>query len=299
MITADIFGGLGNQFFIVFATISLAMHNKSNFYFVRTKQKQEEERKDRPTYWNNIFLKLEPFLYTNETKPVFEKEYVYNELEFKYSIVLGNICNKVLEMENDNEAVLRLHGYFQSFQYFSEYYPIIYKLLKIDEQKRELLNYLDLSDFGEYDKTISMHFRIGDYLHQQQNHPVLKKDYYKNAISTMKIMKPSLNMVLYFCEKENIEQVERIVDELKTIFPTMKFILADQKQAIADWQQLLLMSCCANNIIANSTFSWWGAYLNTHPGKIVIYPKTWFGPALSAIHDVSHLFPDEWICIEE
>ena len=173
-------------------------------------------------------------------------------------------------------------------------------MLKIDEQKIEILNKCIqsgmLSSEDEIYNSVSMHFRIGDYLHQQHNHPVLKEGYYKSALSIIKIMKPSLNIVFYFCEKENLEQVERIVDELRKIFP-MKFILADQ--TMADWQQLLFMSCCANNIIANSTFSWWGAYFNTHPGKIVIYPKTWFGPALSPTHDVCDLFPPEWICIEE
>lgn len=294
MITADIFGGLGNQLFIVFATISLAMRHKSNFYFV-SKKEEELERIDRPTYWNNILSSLDPFLYTNESKPIFDNEYVYKENNFRYNPELYSIYKTLSEIDPTKEIVLQLHGYFQSCKYFTEYYPMIYRLLKIDEQKIELFNYLELYAW-EYDKTVSMHFRIGDYLHQQHNHPVLKKDYYKNALSIIKIMKPSTDIVLYFCEKENLEQVERIVNELRTIFP-MKFILADQ--TMADWQQLLLMSCCANNIIANSTFSWWGAYLNTHLGKIVIYPETWFGPALSPTHDVSELCPPEWICIEE
>jgi len=53
------------------------------------------------------------------------------------------------------------------------------------------------------------------------------------------------------------------------------------------------MSCCHHNIIANSSFSWWSAYINTHSNKIVCYPSVWFGPTMS-YHNTSDLCPDEW-----
>ena len=58
---------------------------------------------------------------------------------------------------------------------------------------------------------------------------------------------------------------------------------------------MLLMSCCNHNIIANSTFSWWGAFLNNSSNKIVTYPDKWFGENIKK--DVSDLFPYEWKCI--
>jgi len=53
------------------------------------------------------------------------------------------------------------------------------------------------------------------------------------------------------------------------------------------------MSCCQHNIIANSSFSWWAAYFNTNPNKIICYPEKWFGPQLSQ-HNTKDLFPPSW-----
>ena len=69
------------------------------------------------------------------------------------------------------------------------------------------------------------------------------------------------------------------------------FLRADPE--LEDWEQLILMSLCRYNIIANSTFSWWGAYLNTNRKKKVVYPLTWFGPRIK--HGLQDLFPLDWI----
>jgi tellurite resistance-related uncharacterized protein len=80
--------------------------------------------------------------------------------------------------------------------------------------------------------------------------------------------------VLYFCENQDIDDVEPILFTLKEEFPDIIFERADT--LLDDWEQLIMMSLCRYNIIANSTFSWWGAYLNTYRDKIVVSPKTWF-----------------------
>ena len=66
---------------------------------------------------------------------------------------------------------------------------------------------------------------------------------------------------------------------------------------IDDWKQMVLMSLCDHNIIANSTFSWWGAYFNTNPKKIVTYPSKWFGEKLNHLN-ICDLFPIEWTQID-
>ena len=83
------------------------------------------------------------------------------------------------------------------------------------------------------------------------------------------------------------------------LFEDTIFIKVDD--SISDWKQLLLMSGCNYNIIANSSYSWWAAYMNTNEEKIVCYPDIWFGPKIlcNRSHDehMKDMFPYDWICI--
>ena len=62
-----------------------------------------------------------------------------------------------------------------------------------------------------------------------------------------------------------------------------------------DYIDLWIMNLCEHNIIANSSFSWWGAWLNQNPDKRVVAPKKWFGPAYNGVHDTKDLYPQSWI----
>ena len=105
--------------------------------------------------------------------------------------------------------------------------------------------------------------------------------------------------VLYFCEKEDNNIVLEMIKKLNDHFPDLLFIKVDD--SIMDWKQMLLMSCCDHNIIANSTFSWWGAYMNDSTKKIVCYPSIWFGVRVTQArsHDdyIKDLYPEDWIKI--
>ena len=96
---------------------------------------------------------------------------------------------------------------------------------------------------------------------------------------------------LYFCQKQDNNVVKKKIIILKEKFPQLTFIKAsDEKE---DWEQMLMMSCCEHNIIANSSFSWWGAYFNRNKDKIVCYPSVWFGSKSS--NNTKDLCPNEWI----
>jgi hypothetical protein len=132
-----------------------------------------------------------------------------------------------------------------------------------------------------------MHFRIGDFKDLQEYHPLLPVNYYINALKYASDNFSDDYDVLIFCEADDKHTVQIIIDQLNIKY---KFSFVDEN--IPDWKQMIMMSCCDINIIANSTFSWWGAYLNNLPNHVVLYPNIWFGPRIT--HDISDLFPPEW-----
>ena len=143
-----------------------------------------------------------------------------------------------------------------------------------------------------------MHFRIGDYILPKfkDAHPLIPINYYRNALKHIikKTHKEDWN-ILYFCEQKDNKIVKKKIKILKKSFPKIRFTKASDKKE--DWEQLLMMSCCEHQIIANSSFSWWGAYFNANRNKIVCYPSVWFGPKL-ADKDTSDLCPKSWVIIK-
>lgn len=271
MITTHLMGGLGNQLFQIFTTIAYALEHKIAFRFPDVYELPAGTT--RYTYWTTFLKYMTSFL----ERPDNLQLPIWNEPSFKYT--------QIPYYEN-----LKLCGYFQSPKYFENQTANILKLLRIEQQREELCStFNEIIGKDDYDETISMHFRIGDYKAIQHCHPVMPASYYTNALSFL-ISSKKYN-VLYFCEEVDKNDVETIIQKLGKTFKNMRFIRCPS--TFADWQQMLLMSLCTHNIIANSTFSWWGAYFNTNKDKIVFYPDKWFGPAIP--HDVSDLFPEEWI----
>ena len=262
MITCNLMGGLGNQIFQIFATIAYAIKSKNRFHFLKCETLGEGSTTIRPTYWNTFFSNVKPFLKNTLPQPIHvirEKEFPYNELP-------------IHEMINRDVII---YGYFQSYKYFQEYYAVIYRMLGLEKKKEEILDKLCLTN-ETLTNVISMHFRIGDYKKIQDYHPLATYEYYEKALQHIREKNPNQEFTIYyFCEEIDIDDVLLIIRPLEAKFPDYKFERANNE--LADWEQLLLMSCCHHNIIANSSFSWWAAYLNTQEDKIVCYPPVWFG----------------------
>jgi hypothetical protein len=275
MITCNLMGGLGNQLFQIFTTISHAMNLKVNFVFIDVDKLGGGQTIVRPTYWDNFLIKLKPF-----TSKLFPQMIIVKESGFRYNDL------NLYKYKKDN---ICLYGYFQSQKYFSENFYSICRLIGLEQIKKSVL---EKSGFTQYtlNETTSLHFRLGDYKKIQHFHPIMTYEYYKNSLDYFKIREKLKQNILYFCEEEDLEDVNETINKLKCDFPTLNFIRASND--LSDWEQMILMSCCRDNIIANSSFSWWGAHLNMNPHKIVCYPTVWFGDA--AGHDTRDLCPMDW-----
>ena len=137
-----------------------------------------------------------------------------------------------------------------------------------------------------------MHFRLGDYKKLADFHPIATPKYYENALNHFNKKFPETNFsILYFCEDADVIEVQETIKNLENIFPNYKFTRGTN--TLSDWQQMLYMSLCRHNIIANSSFSWWGAYFNANANKIVCYPSVWFGSTANI--DTRDLCPQEWV----
>ena len=184
-----------------------------------------------------------------------------------------------------------LYGYFQSYKYFQNYYEPICRMIKLDDMKENIIKKYNINP-NYLNNSISMHFRLGDYKIVSDFHPIMPYEYYKKSLSHFKNITDSnhdLN-ILFFCEDEDIDIVTNTINKLQNDFPNYTF---ERKYShLEDWEQMLLMSLCAHNIIANSSFSWWAAYFNSNVDKIVCYPSVWFGEKANI--DTSDLCPKKW-----
>jgi hypothetical protein len=272
MISVHIMGGLGNQLFQIFAGLSYALNaNQEIFFPYSEKSIGVTERK---VYWSSFLSSLHFFLI--KSLPKIE---ILREKGFEY--------NRIPKIFGKN---IYLYGYYQSYKYFESKYNEICNIIELKNKKNIVKEKYNKYDFID---SISMHFRIGDYINIQHNHPILSQTYYLNALQYLLEKDSNLKKVYYFAEKQDIIEVENNINFLKSKFPNLKFDYICNIEE--DWEEMLLMSMCENNIIANSTFSWWGAYFNNNPDKIVCYPSIWFGPGLK--HNTGDLFPPSWIKI--
>ncbi len=184
------------------------------------------------------------------------KYQVIQEVEFNYS----RSCLRVRDYSY-------LIGWFQHYQYFEMYREA---LLKEFTLKRELQIPIQLQHImGEY-QVISVHIRRGDYITDTRARKamcVCGRDYYVNAVKYLQSKLSNPHLFIFTNDEKWVEE------NLQFDLPS---VVISNHYNLTDIQEMVLMSLCNHNIIANSTFSWWGAWLNTHKDKIVIAPKKWF-----------------------
>ena len=175
---------------------------------------------------------------------------------------------------------VNLQGYFQTEKYFKHIEDEIRKDFTFNSEILEPCKEMVES----VDNPIALHVRRTDYVRNQANHNLLSIDYYDAALSEFD---DDRNVIVFsddplWCHDEGI-------------FADDSFIISENEDNRID---LCLMSLCNDFIIANSSFSWWGAWLSTNKDKKVITPSQWFGKTgYTKDHDTKDLIPDDWIKI--
>jgi hypothetical protein len=207
------------------------------------------------------------FLPLKDIKPTL----VYQETDFTY--------NKSVEYLTDGTD---LYGYFQSEKYFIESKKELISCLKfLPIHYKNTEKFFASNNLGNItNPKVSIHVRRGDYINLADYHPPCSLNYYKSAIQKF----------------ENIDSVFLVFsddiiwakDNLK--IPNTFFVELGDPYA-----ELCIMSQCDHNIIANSSFSWWGSYLNKNPNKIVVAPSKWFGKAVNK--DTKDIYCNDWIIV--
>lgn len=237
IISCEFMGGLGNQMFQASHAYAQGLKHNRPVVFRRY---SSTKLQGRPInyYINTIFRN---FTFIDEIKDfvkVDEESWEYSEIN-----------------PSDKNTVFT--GYFQSSKNFLGYDNIIKDLFSPDESHIDLI----IKKYPQilYPNTLSIHVRRGDYLRFPGVHPTVGKSYIDKAIS---LVEGYTHLFVFSDDKSWV----------KNNFDYGSMTIVDEE----DYMEIWIMSLCKNNIMSNSTFSWWGAFLNKSPNKI-ISPSVWFG----------------------
>ncbi len=292
MIIVQISGGLGNQLFQYALGRQLALkHNttlkldidiyqnpppgstKRQFELHNINIKAgiattEEITKIKRAHLNGLFKSI--YWRTQYMKPYYKRDIIKEKTNL--------FDRNILQSSN----FIYLEGYWQSEKYFTSIKDYLLKEFKpkhpLNEKENAYLNRIISSN------SCSVHIRRGDYISNLKLHDIYKNipfEYFEEAIN---IIKEKESNPLFFIFTDDLDWARKSFDKINNI------IFVDINDAC---KSIYLMSYCKHNIISNSTFSWWGAWLNQNEKKIVISPKEWF--TAQSVLKMDDLIIDTWI----
>ena len=268
MIISKLQGGLGNQMFQWAYGMCLSIKHNAPFYL------------DTSFYGNQFGCTPRNFSLGKFPNLDFKLFQGWNTLSSNinpHQIRIIRDDSVFREIDLHKNFFYYLEGYWGSEKYFKENGEVIRKCLSCDSNFIEKIKNSIYRDVFTRN-VVSVHVRRTDYITSNGYHPVQPISYYKEALSFFK----EYDFLYVF--SDDIEWCKKNLE-----FDNLHFV-----EGLEDIEDMWLMSLCKNNIIANSTFSWWGAWLNKNPDKIIVSPKKWLG---SPDIDESNIIPESWIKI--
>lgn len=291
MIIVKLIGGLGNQMFQYAAGRRLAEKHSTILKLDVTGF--EEYKLHR--YSLHCFQCWEYIATKNEIENIIYQQGLVNKLKrkvsSKFKLQVPKNSNWIIEKQFnfDNQILdspnnILLDGYWQTEKYFADITDILRSEFVVKYQQvpknKEFANQINSTE------SVSFHVRRTDYIQNaltNQIHGTCDQDYYDRAVSYISDRISNPHLFIFSDEPQWAK------DNLKYNFPTT---VVDCNDASRNYEDLRLMSSCKHNIIANSSFSWWAAWLNSNPSKIVIAPQKWFKDETRNTKDI---IPDHWI----
>jgi len=270
MVIVKLYGGLGNQMFQHAAGAVLAeklgtklYHDLSWFDFVKTKPHATQRS-----------FELDQFGIAPRTLSFFAKRQaaklpVYSQSGLGYDSGFTKISGSVI-----------LDGHWQSYRYFENSPDLIKKVFSFPTLENE-----ELSEQITSKPSISLHIRRGDYASNttiNAIHGLLPKQYYEKGVAKLANELENPHLFLFS------DDIAWVKQNFKFNHPST-FIKSRR-----DIDDMHLMSLCRCNIIANSSFSWWAAWLNANSGKQVVAPKKW---SIDPNYKYPELIPKDWIIL--
>ena len=275
MITVKLKGGLGNQMF------------QAAFGYAQAKLRHETLRLDTDFYKEHkgrkeglrIFPELVPSL-TRETS-------FFTKVRKRLGLRQGTYFQRSTAFVPSDQLMSYDHfdGYWQSEKFFADFKSEISSLFQFPELSPHSQRFLDEIRASE---SVAVHIRRGDYVtdpETQKVHGSCSLGFYRSG---MDFFSKKLSSPKFFIFTDDIQWAYEQFSSRSDVK------LVELPRSIPDWESMALMSFCSHLIISNSSFSWWAAWLNPSPEKIVVAPARWY--AASDMDD-SDLVPSSWMRI--
>ena len=327
-LTTNLVGGLGNQLFIFANMLATSMRHDNLPMALPFDKWSSSNEAPRPTYWDSIFRNMVTEFHVEDRNPrdTYQSVLAVTERRPAHDKI-------TLDIKSDQSAAqcFNLVGFFQSEQYFADAKDAITTIFSPEDLCAGAVSRLR-SCYIEHDDqyVVAMHVRRGDYLRMEDVFHVLNHSYYLNALQqlfgrlllseTTKFFaaqkdkcsggdeaKRKLIRVLIFSEDKRFAQTLAGVIESKYGGVSCAVVGEDYERQVTvndgdpvapmprEVLELLMMASCQDVVIANSSFSWWGGYLNQLPGRRVVAPAQWFKQ--EQFPEAARLYPATWLIL--